>query len=115
MLGQRLRSIFGPRIEFLGSGGAPLPVAVARAFENAGLLLLQGYGLTESSPVISFNRRDHNKIETVGQPPGVEVRIGPDDEILVRPARRSQLLEESQGNREHDRQRLAAHRRSGPT
>ncbi len=85
VLGQRLRAIFGPRIDFLGSGGAPLPIAVARAFKNAGLLVLQGYGLTESSPVISFNRRDHHKIETVGQPvPGVEVRIGPDDEILTR-------------------------------
>ena len=85
VLGQRLRTIFGPRIDFLGSGGAPLPVAVARAFKNAGLLVLQGYGLTESSPVISFNRSDHHKIETVGQPlPGVEVRIGPDEEILTR-------------------------------
>jgi long-chain acyl-CoA synthetase len=85
VFGKRLRAIFGPRIDFLGSGGAPLPVAVARAFQNAGLLVLQGYGLTESSPVISFNRRDHHKIETVGQAlPGVEIRIGPDDEILTR-------------------------------
>jgi long-chain acyl-CoA synthetase len=85
VLGQRLRAIFGPRIDFLGSGGAPLPVAVARAYQNAGLPVLQGYGLTESSPVISFNRRDHYKIESVGQPlPGVEVRIGPDEEILTR-------------------------------
>src|SRR5262249_40049721 len=52
ILGQRLRGIFGPRIDFLGSGGAPLPLAVAQAYKNAGLLLLQGYGLTESSPVI---------------------------------------------------------------
>jgi long-chain acyl-CoA synthetase len=85
VLGQRLRAIFGPRIDFLGSGGAPLPVAVAQAFKNAGLLLLQGYGLTESSPVITFNRREHHKIETVGQAiPGVEVRIGADGEVLTR-------------------------------
>ena len=77
--------IFGRRIDFLGSGGAPLPGAVAQAFYRAGLLLLQGYGLTESSPVISFNRKDRHKIETVGQPiPGIEVRIGPDGEVLTR-------------------------------
>src|SRR5262249_27063826 len=82
---QRLRGIFGRRIDFLGSGGAPLPVAVAQAYKNAGVLLLQGYGLTESSPVISFNRRDCHKIETVGQAiPGVEVRIADDGEVLTR-------------------------------
>jgi long-chain acyl-CoA synthetase len=58
---------------------------VARAYHDAGLLLLQGYGLTESSPVISFNTPRHYKLETVGLPmPGVEVRIGPDGEVLTR-------------------------------
>ncbi len=85
ILGQRLRGIFGPRIDFLGSGGAPLSVAIAEAYKKAGVLLLQGYGLTESSPVISFNRKDCYKIDTVGKPiPGVEVRIGPDGEVLTR-------------------------------
>jgi long-chain acyl-CoA synthetase len=85
VLGQRLRAIFGARIDFLGSGGAPLPLAIARAFQKAGILVLQGYGLTESSPVISFNRKDANKIESVGLPvPGVEVRIAPDGEVLTR-------------------------------
>jgi len=83
--GRRLREIFGPRINWLGSGGAPLPVSVARAFQEAGLPLLQGYGLTESSPVISFNRKTHFKLETVGQAiPGVEVAIAPDGEVLTR-------------------------------
>src|SRR5262249_9095067 len=50
----RLRKVFGRRIQWLGSGGAPLPLPVAEAYHAAGLLLLQGYGLTESSPVISF-------------------------------------------------------------
>lgn len=85
ILGQRLRGIFGSRIDFLGSGGAPLPVSVAQAYKDAGLLLLQGYGLTESSPVISFNRKEMYKIESVGRPiPGVEVKIADDGEILTR-------------------------------
>jgi long-chain acyl-CoA synthetase len=83
--GRRLRTIFGPRIDWLGSGGAPLPPAIAREFQKAGLLILQGYGLTESSPVISFNRKTHFKLETVGQAiPGVEVAIAPDGEVLTR-------------------------------
>ncbi|HEV2949560.1 MAG TPA: long-chain fatty acid--CoA ligase [Gemmataceae bacterium] len=80
-----LRRIFGPRIEVLSSGGAPLPRPVAEAYHAAGLLLLQGYGLTESSPVISFNRKSHYKIATVGLPiPGVEVKIADDGEVLTR-------------------------------
>jgi long-chain acyl-CoA synthetase len=77
--------MFGPRIDWLSSGGAPLPIAVAAAYQAAGLLLLQGYGLTETSPVISFNRKDKYKLETVGPPlDGVEVRIATDSEILTR-------------------------------
>jgi long-chain acyl-CoA synthetase len=82
---RRLRKIFGPRLDWMSSGGAPLPTSIAQAYHAAGLLLLQGYGLTESSPVISFNSKAHNKLGTVGKPlPGVEVRIGPDGEILTR-------------------------------
>jgi long-chain acyl-CoA synthetase len=83
--GRRLRSIFGPRMDWLGSGGAPLPLAVAREFQKAGLLVLQGYGLTESSPVLAFNRKTHYKLETVGQAiPGVDLAIAPDGEVLTR-------------------------------
>ncbi len=82
---KRLRRIFGTRIDWLGSGGAPLPYPVAQAFHDAGLLVLQGYGLTESSPVISFNTKEHYKLDTVGRPiPGIEVKIGPDGEVLTR-------------------------------
>src|SRR5262245_15509841 len=82
---KRLRDIFGPRIDFLCSGGAPLPPAVAKAYDEAGLLVLQGDGRTESSPVISFNSKAHYKLETVGRPlPGVEVKIAPDGEVLTR-------------------------------
>jgi long-chain acyl-CoA synthetase len=82
---RRLRGIFGPRVDWLGSGGAPLPPAMAHTMHDAGLLVLQGYGLTESSPVITFNRKENYKLETVGQAiPGVEVQIAPDGEILTR-------------------------------
>jgi len=85
VVAKRLRAIFGPNIDTLSSGGAPLPVAVAQAYKDAGFFLLQGYGLTESSPVISFNHRDCHKIESVGKAiPGVEIRIGPDGEVLSR-------------------------------
>jgi long-chain acyl-CoA synthetase len=82
---RRLRDIFGPRLEWLNSGGAPLPLAVAQAYHDAGLLLLQGYGLTETSPVISFNTPRRYKLGTVGLPlPGIEVKIAPDGEVLTR-------------------------------
>ncbi|MEO6811237.1 MAG: AMP-dependent synthetase/ligase [Isosphaeraceae bacterium] len=83
--GPALRRMFGPRLRQLSSGGAPLPRHVAAGFEAAGVPLLEGYGLTESSPVISFNRLGHNKVGTVGQPiPGVEVRIDVDGEVLTK-------------------------------
>jgi long-chain acyl-CoA synthetase len=82
---RRLRRVFGPRIDWLGSGGAPLPPAVAEAYRRADLLVLQGYGLTESAPVISFNRKARYKLNSVGQAiPGVEIRIAPDGEVLTR-------------------------------
>jgi long-chain acyl-CoA synthetase len=83
--GKRLRRIFGRRIDWLSSGGAPLPMPIAQAFLAAGLKLMQGYGLTETSPVISFNSKADNKLGTVGRPlPGVEVRIAADGEVLTR-------------------------------
>jgi len=83
--GRRLRKVFGPRIAFLSSGGAPLPLPVAQAYQAAGLLILQGYGLTETSPVITFNRRERFKLDSVGPAiNGVEVRIGDDGEVLTR-------------------------------
>jgi long-chain acyl-CoA synthetase len=82
---RRLHAAFGPTVRMLSSGGAPLPQHVARGFNEAGLLLLEGYGLTESSPVISFNNPDAHKDGTVGRAiPGVEVRIADDGEVLTR-------------------------------
>jgi long-chain acyl-CoA synthetase len=81
----KLKSVFGGRIQWLNSGGAPLPLHIAQAYIDAGLLMLQGYGLTESSPVISFNRRESNRLGTVGLPvPGVEIKIAADGEVLTR-------------------------------
>ncbi len=82
---RKLRKKFGPRLDYLSSGGAPLPLPVAEAYQAAGLLVLQGYGLTESSPIITFNRKTLHKLGTVGPAlPGVEVAIAPDGEVLTR-------------------------------
>ena len=80
-----LHRIFGPRVKRLSSGGAPLPKHLAEAFVAVGLPLYQGYGLTESSPVITFNCEGHHKIGTVGAAiPGVEIKIADDGEILTK-------------------------------
>jgi long-chain acyl-CoA synthetase len=82
---QRLRDVFGPRITWLSSGGAPLPRPIAEVYYAAGLPVYQGYGLTESSPIITFNAPGRNKVGTVGLPLcNVEVAIAPDGEILTR-------------------------------
>jgi long-chain acyl-CoA synthetase len=75
----------GGRLRATVSGGAPLPVEVARLFIGLGLPLVQGYGLTETSPVVSVNTLSSNDPASVGMPlPGVQVRIGEEQELLVR-------------------------------
>lgn len=82
---KKLREKTGGNLRFFISGGAALPRELGEFFEAVGLLTIEGYGLTESSPVISANRLDAYKFGTVGKPmPGVEVKIAPDGEILAK-------------------------------
>ena len=78
------QAAFGGRIKNLASGGAALPLELAQVFYGAGLQILQGYGLTESSPVISMNTATANRLGSCGKAiPGVTVKIAKDGEILA--------------------------------
>jgi len=75
----------GGRLRLAISGGAALAPEIAHVFIGLGVPIYQGYGLTESSPVVTSNRPDSNVPSSIGQPlPGIEVKIGDNDELLTR-------------------------------
>ena len=81
----KLREKLGGKLKFFISGGASLPLEVGEFFEAVGILIIEGYGLTESSPIITANRLDDYKFGSVGKVfPGVEVKIAVDGEILAK-------------------------------
>ncbi len=82
---EKWREALGGRSKYIIAGGAALSANLANMFAAAGVTVLQGYGLTETSPVITYNRPSLNRAGTVGVPiPGVEVKLAADDEILTR-------------------------------
>ena len=81
----KIMAKLGGRMRIAASGGAPLPPTVAKVFIGLGLNLVQGYGLTETSPIITGNPPDNNDPASVGIPmTDIEVRIGENDELLTR-------------------------------
>lgn len=81
----KIRSAFGGRLRFAVSGGAPLASHIAQFFHDCGILILEGYGLTETTAAICVNRPTQYVFGTVGIPVGdVKLRIAPDGEILIK-------------------------------
>ena len=85
LVARKFRAIAGGRLRVLVSGGAPLNRELAKLFLILGFNIVEGYGLTETAPIVSCGLVEENVLGTVGRPlDGVEVRIGENDEILVR-------------------------------
>ncbi len=81
----KVREAFGGRVGTFISGGAPLGIDTARWFASVGIALYEGYGLTETSPVIALNSPVSHRMGSVGKPlPNVELKLAPDGELLVR-------------------------------
>ena len=82
---RRLRAAAGGRIQYAISGGAPLGERLGHFFRGAGITVLEGFGMTETTGAVTVNRPGRNVIGTVGQPlPGVTVRIADDGEIQIK-------------------------------
>ena len=80
----KIRNLFGGRLRFAISGGAPLSTEVSEFFSMCGVLILEGYGLTETTAAIAVNRDNDYRFGTVGKPIGdVQIKIAEDGEILI--------------------------------
>jgi len=84
IVGDKIREVLGGRVKFLGCGGAPLNPEVHEFFEDLGIAILEGWGLTETSAPVCVNTMVNRRVGTVGRPlPGTRVKIAQDGEILV--------------------------------
>lgn len=82
---EKVRTAFGGRLRFAISGGAPLNPQIGRFFESCGILVLEGYGLSETTAAISLNTPSHYRFGTSGRPlKDAQIKIAPDGEILVK-------------------------------
>jgi len=82
---EALKRVTGGRLRFCLSGGAGLKVEIKEMLHHAGVLIVEGYGLTETSPTLTLNRPDAFRFDTVGKPlPSLELRLADDGEILAR-------------------------------
>src|SRR5438094_364771 len=80
-----VHSQFGGRFRYIVSGGAALDPAIGEAWRELGVDVLQGYGLSETAPALTFNRLDRNRFGSVGVPvPGVQIKIADDGEVLAK-------------------------------
>jgi long-chain acyl-CoA synthetase len=85
LVAARIMAKLGGNMHLAASGGAPLPTPIAKVFIGLGLNLIQGYGLTETSPILTVNPEEDNDPSSVGIPlRGLELRIGDNDELLAR-------------------------------
>jgi long-chain acyl-CoA synthetase len=81
----KLRAALGGRVQYAWSAAAPLGARLGHFFRGCGITVLEGYGLTETSPAATTNTLDGQKVGTVGRPiPGATIRIAPDGEVLVK-------------------------------
>jgi long-chain acyl-CoA synthetase len=85
LIASKIKQKLGGRLRIAVSGGAPLSADIAKVFIGLGVPILQGYGLTETSPIITSNTHENNIPTSVGIPfPGIELKIGEQDELLCR-------------------------------
>jgi long-chain acyl-CoA synthetase len=81
----KVRAALGGEVQYAWSAAAPLGTRLGHFFRGCGITILEGYGLTETSPATNSNTPEAQKIGTVGRPiPGCTIRIAPDDEVLVK-------------------------------